>query len=79
MYPIVNSEKQWSLRVVINGIVAEAVKPERKSTASQFYVGDETVSFYGTEKMSPFNFDRFKCTLTSLNDANSIRIGVSIV
>lgn len=79
MYPMLNSEKNWLLRVIMNSIVAEAVKPERKSTASLFYVGEETVSFYGTQQMSPFNFDTFKFTLTSLYDATSIRVGVSIV
>lgn len=79
MYPMLNSEKNWSLKVVLNEVVNDFVKPERKSLASLFNVGNETVTFYGTEQMSPFNFDNFKFTITSLNDAGTFKVGISIM
>ena len=60
MYPMLNSEKDWLLTVTLNDVVADYVKPERKSVASLFNIGgSEVVSFYGTKQMSPFNFDCF--------------------
>jgi hypothetical protein len=80
MYPMLNSEKDWLLTVTLNDVVADYVKPERKSVASLFNIGgSEVVSFYGTKQMSPFNFDCFKLTLTDLNDADSIKVGISIM
>lgn len=80
MYPMLNSEKDWLLTVNLNDVVADYVKPERKSVASLFNVGaSEVVSFYGTKQMSPFNFDSFKLTITDLNDADSIKCGISIM
>ena len=79
MYPMLNSEKDWSLKVTVNDVVADFVKPERKSIACLFNIGNEAVSFYGTKQMSPFNFDSFKLTITDLNDADSIKVGISIM
>jgi hypothetical protein len=77
---MLNSEKDWLLTVNLNDVVADYVKPERKSVASLFNVGaSEVVSFYGTKQMSPFNFDSFKLTITDLNDADSIKCGISIM
>lgn len=79
MYPMLTSERDWSLTVNLNEVVADFVKPERKSMASLFNIGNESVTFYGTEQMSPFSFNNFKMTITSLNDADVYKVGISIV
>ena len=79
MYPMVNSEKNWLLRVKLNEVIADFVKPERKSVASLFNIGNESVTFHGTDPMSPFSFNCFKMTITSLNDAERFRLGISIM
>jgi hypothetical protein len=79
MYPMVNSEKNWLLRVNLNEVIADFVKPERKSVASLFNIGSESVTFHGTDEMSPFSFNSFKMTITSLNDAERFKVGISIV
>ena len=65
--------------VNFNNVVADLVKPERKAIGSIFNVANENVIFTGTEKMSPFNFDSFRFVVTSVKDAESFRIGISIM
>lgn len=73
------SIKNWSLMVNFNNVVADYVKPDRKATASIFSIANEKVIFTGSEKMSPFNFDSFQFVVTSVKDAESFRIGISIM
>ena len=77
MYPMMNSEKNWLLKVVMSNIVNEPVEPERKAQNAIFNIDNEMVTFTGTEKMSPYNFDTFSCIVLNLTD--SLNVGLIIM
>ena len=76
---MLKSEKCWALKIITKNIVSEGVKPERKSLSSIFSISEEEAFFDSNEAMKPFNFDRFRFTLISLYENDSIRVGVSIM
>ena len=76
---MLKSEKNWKLTVIYKGITSESVKPEKKtSNASIFRIGYEEVKFYGTEKMSPFDFESFSMTILACSKADTFQVGLTI-
>lgn len=73
------SEKNWRLKVNMNNVYSDGVKPERKSLSGIFTIASEQVTFDSIETMSPFNFDTFRLTFTSIIDADSIKVGLSVM
>ncbi len=79
MHPFLKSESLWKLNVIYKGIVSQSVKPEKKSVASIFQIGLETVKFFSTEQMSPYDFDHFTLTIIKCSKADGIKIGITIL
>lgn len=74
---MVKCEQNWSLRVVMGGLVNEGVEPDRKCQNAIFTVENESVSLLGTEAMSPHNFSSFDCVVIVPTD--SFRVGVVVL
>jgi hypothetical protein len=79
MYPMLNSEKEWTLDVTYKGIKSTSVRPEKKCVASMFRVAMESIQFYGNEIMSPFNFDNYSLSIVKIGGRDSLKVGLTIM
>ncbi len=79
MYPMLKSEKDWTLDVTFKGITTTDVKPEKKSEASMFRIGWESIKYYGNEIMSPFNFDNYSLSIVNIGQRDECKVGVTIL
>ena len=79
MHPMLKSERDWKLTVIYKGITSESVRPEKKTVnACIFRIGYEEVRFYGSEKMSPFDFESFSITIVACSKADTFQVGLTI-
>ncbi len=76
---MLKSEKNWKLTVIYKDITSESVRPEKKTVnACIFRIGYEEVRFYGTEKMSPYDFESFSMTIVTCSKADTFQVGLTI-